>query len=330
VRLPRSRETSFHPATIDEWQAAWLNDPSAEFYQSPEWADMWVRQTPGVRLAPARVVLGSGITVVVPLIKQVRYAGTVTRLVSNPTGSPTGWLSDRPLTDQEAMDLVDGLYRLSGDLDWRSSPLQHRMCLRPTMVVSSQIIDLRRGPDEIRGKWSKGHRSAYNQGIRAGVEVRLGETRQDWERHHDMYRASIERWRASGKPVTSSFERPVFEALRTTNGVRLWVAEHGGELVAGAIFLYAARTIIYWNGAFCERAAKLRPSNVLLGEAMLRCAAEGFEWLDLGASGIHENVAAFKRRLGAVTVPFGIFTKKSAPTRAIDAIRPLKRALASG
>ena len=127
--------------------------------------------------------------------------------------------------------------------------------------------------------------------------------------------------------MTSTFDPHIFEALRTTEGVRLWMAEHRGELVAGTVFLYAARTIVYWNGAFHEHAAKLRPSNVLFGEAMLRCAAEGFEWLDLGASGIHENVAEFKRRLGAVTVPFGIFTKTSATTRAIDAMRPLKRAL---
>lgn len=318
--VPKPPPTT-RPATLDEWQRLWESDPTAEYYQSPAWADLWSRRTPGASLAPIMVVLPTGTSAVVPLIRQVRFGGVVSRLMSNPTGSWTGWLSSNALTDDEAADVVNSLGRQHGlTIDWRSTPLQHRPGLPMSELGASHLVDLRSGPEAVRSKWSKGHKAAYKQGLREGVQVRIGAGREDWGRYHDVYLDTIARWQTAGRPVTSSVRPDLLDALRTAPGVRLWVAERAGEVLAGAIFLYARRTVVYWSGAYRAAAAALRPSNVVLGTAMLEAAGEGAEWLDLGDSGIHQQVADFKRRFGAVRLPYGIFRRRSMRMRLIEKV----------
>jgi CelD/BcsL family acetyltransferase involved in cellulose biosynthesis len=322
LRLALNGPVSVSSTTIDQWERAWQADPSATYYQSPAWSQLWAKLTPATNLAAMTLRLGSSTSVVVPLLQQRAYRGLVRHYVSNPSGSQTGWLAPASLNDSEAQQVVCHLLSQLPDLDWRTSPLQHRDRLpTPSAVDHSQLVDLRSGPHAIRANWSKGHKAAYTQGTKAGVEVRVADSESEWQRFYELYLDSIRRWRASGEPVTSIYGRALFDGLRSAPEVRLWVAERDGEMLSAAVFLYASKTVTYYHGATDEKAFALRPSNVLLGEVMMRAAAEGKEWVDLGASGGHEKVAAFKRRFGAVAAPFGIFRSTSRRRRFLRAIR---------
>jgi hypothetical protein len=220
---------------------------------------------------------------------------------------------------EELVSLV--LARLS-DLDWKTSPLQYRDTMpQPTTSAYSRLVDLRPGADALRAGWSKGHKAAYKQGVKLGVSVRRADDPGDWLRFWELYQDSIRRWEAADEPVTSRYDWTLFAALRDADGARLWAAERNGEMLSAAIFLYAPRTAIYFHGASSEEALALRPNNVLLPEVMFQAAADGAEWVDLGASGGHDKVDDFKRRFGAVAAPFGAFIQTSPRHRVIRAVR---------
>ena len=321
-RLASDQEVSSAPATLSEWEAAWLADPSGTYHQSPAWSQLWVSLTPDTELAPVRLRLNSGVDVIVPLLTQRSYRGLVSTHLSNPSGSQTGWLAANALSDTEARQVVRHVVARFRDLNWLTTPLQHRDCLPPPARVDySRVVDLRGGPEAVRSAWSKGHKSAYKQGIKAGVEVRITDSAEDCQRFSDLHLQSVRRWQAAGTPVTSSYDAAWFRTLRSAPGVDLWAAERGGELLSGAVILNAPRGLTYCHGASDEAAFSLRPVNVLLGEILMRAATIGKEWADLGASGGHASVDDFKRRFGAVAAPYGAFSHVSARTRALRAIR---------
>ena len=203
-------------------------------------------------------------------------------------------------------------------------------------ALSSTVTGFRRPrPSTTRSSWTCGRgrmrfartgrratRRPTRKARRPVVEVRVAESDSEWQRFYELYLESIRRWRAAGEPVTSIYDRALFGALRSAPGVGLWVAEREGEMLSAAVFLYASKTVTYYHhGATDEKAFALRPSNVLLGEVMMRAAAADKEWIDLGASGGHEKVEEFKRRFGAVAAPFGIFRSASRRRRFLRAIR---------
>jgi CelD/BcsL family acetyltransferase involved in cellulose biosynthesis len=116
--------------------------------------------------------------------------------------------------------------------------------------------------------------------------------------------------------VSARYENSLFEGLRCRQGVQLWVAERAGEMLAGGVFLYAPNTIALWHAATDTTASSLRPSNVLMGEVMLRAAVAGKSWFDFGSSG-DEKLAESKRRFGARVAPFATFASASRRARVL-------------
>ncbi len=309
-------------ATTEDWERAWNSDSTATYYQSYEWAKLWAQLAPEYEPVAASVRLRSGLKVIVPLLRQRTYRGLITAYQSNPMGTQTGWLAPRALAPSEVEELVTVVRSQLDDLDWKTSPLQHgEGTAQPMATAYSRLVDLRAGADAVRAQWSKGHKAAYNKGVRLGVQVRRADEPEEWHRFWELYQDTIRRWEAAGEPVTSRYDRALFEALRCADGARLWVAERNGEILSAAVFLYAPRTAVYFHGASSGEALDLRPNNVLFPEVMFQAAADGADWADLGASGGHEKVDEFKRRFGAVLAPFGSFVQTSRRHRIIRALR---------
>jgi lipid II:glycine glycyltransferase (peptidoglycan interpeptide bridge formation enzyme) len=112
-----------------------------------------------------------------------------------------------------------------------------------------------------------------------------------------IYALSVARWE---NPIVVHRDE-LFHALAASRSgkVRLWLAEHDGAAVAGAICLYQGATVAYWHGALDAAHQELRPATFLHAHVM-RCAAEaGYRWYDFGPSGGQGGVMQFKQRFGA-------------------------------
>jgi hypothetical protein len=141
---------------------------------------------------------------------------------------------------------------------------------------------------------SRGNRSNVGKAIRSGLIVEPASSDGDYEDYYAAYEDSLRRW---GPATTSHYPIELFQAVRlyAPDAAKLWLVKREGQVLGGALNFYHNRRVIYWHGAFLERAFELRPANLVHVEAMKHACDAGFEWYDLGPSGGHEGVVSFKR-----------------------------------
>jgi CelD/BcsL family acetyltransferase involved in cellulose biosynthesis len=78
------------------------------------------------------------------------------------------------------------------------------------------------------------------------------------------------------------------------------LARYQEQAVAGAVFFCFGRKAVYKYGASDRRFQNLRPSNLLLWEAIRRCREKGMESLCLGRTDLHHHgLKQFKDGWGA-------------------------------
>jgi predicted N-acyltransferase len=180
-------------------------------------------------------------------------------------------------------------------------------------------IDLTDGFATARTRWSTMHKRNAAKAERAELDVTVAETASDWAAYYRIYELSLDRW---GSTATSRYPWRLFSELATeADGVRLWVAKVGGEVVAGVLCLLGPQIASYWHGAADARFFPLRPANLLLQEAIRRACDDGFKWFDLGPSGGHDGVERFKTGFGPVRLDVPVLDQSSRPVRSIRSVR---------
>ena len=199
------------------------------------------------------------------------------------------------------------------DLIWRFNP--YEKMLQPSGIGcltedETHALDLSIGFEEIYRGWTKGHASAARKARKAGVEISIAETQEDWKSYFRVYEDSLNRW---GENTTSSYSWHLFEAIlqRASSNIRLWLAKYDGLVIAGALCFYSPSHVVYWHGAALSSHFKLRPVNLLMYEAIKDAAERGYRWFDFNPSGGLDGVKAFKHSFGAQPIEANVMTKKS-------------------
>jgi hypothetical protein len=172
-------------------------------------------------------------------------------------------------------------------------------------TVTTQLLDLNQGYEELQRRFSKGHRAAIKQAGRKGVTTRVATSLDDYRRYYEVYQDSLRRWNDDASPryPWSVFEVCLQLARKHPDAVRLWVADHDGDIVAGALIFSWNGHVMYWHAANLELAFELRAANLLLANAIEDSCERRCRWFDFGSSGGHEGTEAFKRRFGATERP---------------------------
>jgi hypothetical protein len=243
---------------------------------------------------------------VVPLTVERRAAGLIGLRRTAPLGYG-GWIGDE-LDDDRARGAAWYILEQLGSVVWIANPYEPRglaIAQQAGREGHTLVLDLQEGFAAVRGRWSKGHRAAAKSARRQGVTARRGTGRADWLAYFEAYRDSLSRW---GRGVTSRYGWPMFDALARVPECELWVAEHEGTIIAGVVCLRDRQRVIYWHAATLERAFPLRPSNLLLETAIADACERGSGIFDLGASGGHKGVEAFKRSFGAMPLASAVVT----------------------
>ncbi len=294
-----------HAATDAEWDSCWQGCDCATYFQSREWVALWCSLAEiETRPQPRAITFSDGKTAIVPILTATAHKGLVKTHCLSAGGGYGGWLSLDALELGHAACLSRYLLEL-GNLEWLTNPFD------PLVLASEMIsgkkddtdaVALHDGIDVVVRRWTKGHRSAVQKAVRAGVAVRRAESIEDWRKYHALYRHSVQRW---GESATSDHPLELFEALGglKSSNIVLWLATYEKEVVAGAICLYAGKQVSYWHGAALDSYFHLRPVNLLLHAAIADACARGKTWFDLGLSGGHDGVRAFKKSFGAVPLP---------------------------
>ena len=292
-------------ASAAEWDTAWAGCDSATFFQSREWMTMWCElDGHGTRLEPRLLTFSDGKQAIVPICSRAMHKGLVQTHCLSAGGAYGGWLSLDALEAEHASCLTRHVLRL-GNIEWLTNPFDPSVLAGGVVTGRRDATDalaLHEGIDAVVKRWTKGHRSAVQKAGRASVAVRQAESIADWRKYYELYRHSVQRW---GKAATSDHPWELFEALckLESGNVVLWLATLDREVVAGAICLYAKKQVSYWHGAALEAHFHLRPVNLLLHTAIADACVRDKAWFDLGLSGGHEGVRAFKKSFGAEPLP---------------------------
>jgi predicted N-acyltransferase len=186
----------------------------------------------------------------------------------------------------------------------------------------THCLDLSIGFERIVKAGTKEHARAARKARRAGVSVRLAESENDWRAYFQAYVSSHARW---GALATRFYPWKFFAVLfkRRSPNIRLWLAIHENEIVAGAICLYSPRTVVYWHGAALASHFALRPVNLLLHEIIKDASEHGFRWFDFNPSGGLEGVKNFKKSFGATALASDVLQMTSPAVAAISNCRSL-------
>lgn len=188
---------------------------------------------------------------------------------------------------------------------------------------TTHVVDLSGGYHDVwQQKFDKARRRRARRAQEAGVTVRRASGDEDVGRFVDVYRARLAGWEArSGHPDG------LFRALvaRGGDGVRLYVAEHQGEVVGGHVNFYYKDAVIAWYGMASHHGDELQAGTLLYAEAMRAACAEGFRSYNLGGSLGKASLVEYKQSLGGQAREYRIVRRRNAVGRAIAFLRERRR-----
>lgn len=292
----------FRVASNKEWDKIWFACEYATYFQSREWSEIWQDYHNGELRPPAYMLkFSDGKTALFPLSwysnRQIYY--------SSLPSTYGGLMSTDIMDTRHLVAAIDFVRNFLGSLFVRINPFWGNFDVDKTCLSfqddETEMLYLDCGMERLRKNWTKGHRSAVAKARKVGVTVHQATTAQDWLDYFAMYEASLERW---GNSASSRYTWELFQIMRDhgSKHIKLWLADHCGRAVAGALCFYATRHVAYWHGAALEEYFHLRPVQLLLFDIIANAADNGYYWFDFNPSGGHDGVRSFKRGFGTTTL----------------------------
>lgn len=170
----------------------------------------------------------------------------------------------------------------------------------------TQVLDLRKGFDDIWSGYSKGHKSSTKKAEKMGVEIDLAQGLDDYKAYYIVYEDSLRRW---GNEASICYPFTLFHNIFKMNSpnIKLWIARVDGKIIAGALLFYCNKHIAYWHGASLEDYFDYCPNNLLQTKIIQTACDEGYWYYDFNPSGGHEGVVRFKKSFGTERLNFSAY-----------------------
>lgn len=144
-------------------------------------------------------------------------------------------------------------------------------------------------------KYNMSTRQNVRKSLRAGVRVREAWTRTDIDEYYRVHSKL-----ADSKEFQVRY--PVgllYKLVEDRSSVRLLVAEYGGCLIAGGVFLRDGCSVLYWHSAGDRTYSKFFPTYAVLDSAIQWACQIGAEFFNFGGSAGIASLEAFKSNWGA-------------------------------
>lgn len=317
------------PATALEWDEAWAVDATATYFQSRAWSEAWSRTTDGrMRPQPAMLHADDGSQLLVPVTVDRRAGGAIALARMSPADT---WGGPLLVTGGRSNEAAKAAAHLHRNIRWVVSPWAGWDLTDLPQAPSGHtlVVRLDKPARDLKAGWRGSHDSSVKKAVRAGVRIDVASGLDDWRAYFAAYEDSLRRW---GARTSSTYPWALFEALASSSDqrVRLWLARLDGAVVAGALCLDGRQVVSYWHGAAVSNQLAVRPVNLLLETAILDAMERGFAGFDLGPSGGHQGVEAFKRTFAPDPVAFSVVARESAVVAALRNARSVVRARRTG
>ncbi len=285
------------------WERLCQEDATCTFYQTPIWHRIAARHY-HAESAPLLFRLGNdgNTEACLPLLKKRRWGRDV---YFSPFGTYSALICSRQLAPEELEAIALKLKRLNIHLV--SSPFAKNVVTVGTpLETKTQVIDLTSMDAENPMRdWEPDQRRRALLAQKNGVIVKEATSPEEWKRYYALYEISIRRW---GEKATGVYPASLFEDIRCSlsgsSSMRLWLAEHNGEIGGGCLVFYHNGWAMYWHGASDQRFFALGTTQLLYLTMIQDALSRNFSVLDLMGSAGLEKLEAFKGKFGARTVEF--------------------------
>jgi hypothetical protein len=251
----------------------------------------------------------------------------VKKILMSPESSFGGWLSADILNRKQEKSILNYIKNSFPDLFWRLNPYYPSGFKETGLYLrddTTQAINLSCGMKNILCKWAHGHRSALNKAKKLGVTARVASSKDDWKEYKKLYKDTLKRWGESAI-AEYTYRQELFDIFFRLNSpnVKLWLAEYKENVISGYLALYGPKNCILWHSATLERYFELRPTQLIVYEALKDACKNHLNWLDFNPSGPLKGVKVWKQRFGAEELPCPIYIKKSRITLAIETMNAM-------
>ena len=304
---PRTSVVGVDPLTDPRWDAFVRRHRDGGAYHLGAWAEIF-RRAYGYR--PCYLALEAPDRTLVGAMPVMRTRGLVTgrRMRSLPVVPPAGPLVE--FDEDMRMLIAAGCRRAERDgakvwtLHSRQGGLEQVVPeLRPMPKHPTYVVPLGDDAEELRRGWKKSASNLFRsikKAEKAGVTVREARGESDLRAFYALYARTMRRRRVLPRPYAQLLCAP---RMLPEDVFRLFLAEHGGRIVAGALWHSFGSTLdLLYNGSD-ERAFNLRPNHALYWDAIRWATERGKTELDLGQARPGSGLADFKAQWGAEPVP---------------------------
>jgi len=147
-------------------------------------------------------------------------------------------------------------------------------------VISTLTLRLDRTEDDLLAGLEKDTRWSIRQPEKRGVELYRGTSDADLGVFYDLYRLTGRR--AGFITRTEAYYRAAWRALIDADLATLWLAEHAGAPVAGAMTWHCGEREVYQYGATNDAGRKVYAAYGLLWRCITEARARGAQTFDFG------------------------------------------------
>lgn len=148
------------------------------------------------------------------------------------------------------------------------------------VIATLEIPVFDRTPDDLLASLEKDTRWSVKQPEKRGVTIYQGTSDQDLAVFHDLY--ALTGRRAGFITRTAEYYRTVWRSLIDAGLATLWLADHGGVPVAGAMTWHCGDREVYQYGATNDAGRKVYAAYGLLWRCIVEAQARGARSFDFG------------------------------------------------
>lgn len=290
---------------LASWERFLEGNPQASFYHTPHWHKIVIQTFPHFTPATKKFVFDNGTSALVPLLKTEKglLFKKKLRLKSGVLGVEGGIVANRPLSPDQENRIYTHLTDTRASVTIITNPyagytLPDYFKIENDFTLVVPLPDADQPPTV---NFSRGAKSNLKQALKKGLTVRKAKTARDIDAYYAIYQDTLKRW---GDRVLFVYPEKIFHEIfkLPEELMKIWLVEHNGKIIAGAIIFYFNDIASYWHASSLQDYFTCYPNNLLQTE-IIKDAAQKHKLYDMGRSGSQKGVEQFKKSLGAETFP---------------------------
>lgn len=158
------------------------------------------------------------------------------------------------------------------------------------------VLSLDQGPQRLWSNLKSECRTAIRKARKNNVEIVEATDKRFPDIYYEMAKDTYSK--ANRRPPLSQEDyNTVWDLLRPFDRVKVLLARHESQVIAGGIFLHFADKVYYWDGVALQRGYSLRPNNLLHWTLIEWGASNGLTHYDMLGANI-PSIARFKKSFG--------------------------------